>query len=150
MRVNQPLVAGRPIKVKLTTEIRQANQKENVTIEAKGQYYIKDEATFLRFIENNDTGNVNTIIKIADGEVLILRSGAVKMRQFFAKGKKAIGNYESPHGVFELLTDTNNIEFTPSKHSLKGKLFLAYQLQMQGDQVGRYAMTITYEEEKAR
>jgi uncharacterized beta-barrel protein YwiB (DUF1934 family) len=145
--VNQPLVVGRPIKVRLTTEIRQANQKENVTIEAKGQYYIKDESTFLRFIEEHDMGAVNTIVKIAEGDVLILRSGAVKMRQVFAKGKKAIGSYESPHGTFELLTDTNNIEFKPSKHSLKGKLFLAYQLQMQGDQVGRYAMTITYEEE---
>ncbi|MDF0726654.1 DUF1934 domain-containing protein [Cytobacillus sp. S13-E01] len=147
--VDQSLAAGHPIKVKLVTEIRQDNRKQHVAIEANGQYYIKDDATFLRFTERQEAGDVNTIVKISSHGVLILRSGAVKMRQVFIKGKQAIGSYESPYGSFELLTDTNNIEFKPSKHShRKGNLFLAYLLQMQGDKVGRYTMTITYEEAK--
>jgi uncharacterized beta-barrel protein YwiB (DUF1934 family) len=138
---------GTPVQLKFVTEINDQNQKQTVAFHANGQYYIKGNHTYLTFIEPNELGEVKTIVKIKESEVLILRSGAVKMRQQFRKGELAIGSYQSQAGNMEMLTKTNDIEYKFYDKSQKGKLFLAYTLVLQGEPTGRYSITITFKEE---
>ena len=78
-------LAGLPVHVHFVTEIREGARKETVAFEANGQYYVKGQGTYVTFQEPNEQGEVKTIIKIQDEQVLIMRSGAVSMRQTHVK-----------------------------------------------------------------
>ena len=46
----------------------------------------------------------------------------------------------------DLLTFAHNIEY--KQMTQKGRLFLTYDLEVQGQPTGKYALTITFKEEK--
>lgn len=139
--------AGTPIQLKFVTEISDRGRKENVAFEANGLYYIKGNSTYLSFHEPHQAGDVKTIIKINDSDVLILRSGAVKMRQLYKKKEETKGTYQNQAGTFEMKTKTNTIEYRWYKGSRKGKLFLSYLLTLHGEAAGRYTITILFRED---
>ncbi|MFT4415345.1 DUF1934 domain-containing protein [Fredinandcohnia humi] len=137
---------GTPIQIKFVTEIKDGLQKEHVAFDANGLYYIKGNSTYLSFEEKQETGTVKTIIKISNEEVLILRSGNVKMRQVYRKKEVTRGTFENALGTFEVLTKTNNIEYKWFKNSNKGSLFLSYELSLQGEKSGLYTISIMFKE----
>ncbi|MCA1032144.1 DUF1934 domain-containing protein [Bacillus timonensis] len=141
---------GTPIKLKFVTEIRDGTRKENIAFETKGVYFRKNEATYLTFEEERpkEAGRVKTVVKISDGGVLILRSGAVKMRQSYIKKETTYGLYQSEMGQLEMETYTNNLTYDWLHKTKKGKLYLTYQLKMQGQEAGRYTITILFKEEQ--
>lgn len=102
-------LAGLPVHVHFVTEIREGARKETVAFEANGQYYVKGQGTYVTFQEPNEQGEVKTIIKIQDEQVLIMRSGAVSMRQTHVKGEWTTGTYTSELGTFVLQTKTDNV-----------------------------------------
>lgn len=132
-----------PIRLKLVTEIRDgAGRKELLTIEEEGTLYSKEDATFLAYKEMmENVGQISNVIKIKGDEVSIMRSGGVSMRQTYKKGAKTSGSYQSPYGMMEMVAKTENIDFTNRTESRKAKLILSYQLQMQGEWVGRHRLT---------
>lgn len=136
-----------PIRLKLVTEIRDgAGRKELLTIEEEGTLYSKEDATFLAYKEMmENVGQISNVIKIKDGEVSIMRSGGVSMRQTYRKGATTSGSYQSPYGMMEMVAKTENIDFTNHTESRKAKLILSYQLQMQGEWVGRHRLTFMIE-----
>lgn len=137
---------GTPIELKFVTEIKDGPRKENVAFDANGLYYIKGENTYLQFDEKQEAGTVKTVIKISEKEVLILRSGIVKMRQVYRKNETTNGSFQNQMGNFNLTTKTNNIEYKWYKNSRKGKLFLAYELSLQGEKSGLHKIAITFKE----
>jgi uncharacterized beta-barrel protein YwiB (DUF1934 family) len=145
--VSDVSTTGTPIHLKFVTEINDQGRKDHVAFDANGQYYIKGNTTYLSFIERQEYGDVKTIIKIKESEVLILRSGAVTMRQLHRNKEVTSGTYQNPAGTFETITKTNNIEFKWYKNKQRGKLFLTYTLKLQGEDAGRYSITITFKEE---
>nr|WP_309098252.1 DUF1934 domain-containing protein [Fredinandcohnia onubensis] len=138
--------AGVPIDLKFVTEIKDGPRKENVAFDANGLYYIKGDNTYLQFDEKQETGTVKTVIKISEKEVLILRSGQVKMRQVYRKNATTQGSFQNQHGTFDLTAKTNNIEYKWYKNSRKGTLFLAYELSLHGEVSGLHKITITFKE----
>ncbi|MEI2401253.1 DUF1934 domain-containing protein, partial [Paenibacillus phytohabitans] len=108
---------GTPITLKFVTEIKEGLRKENVAFDANGLYYIKGNNTYLQFDEEQEAGTVKTVIKISEKEVLILRSGQVKMRQVYRKNETTNGSFQNQLGTFDLKTKTNNIEFKWYKNS---------------------------------
>ena len=136
-----------PIRLKLVTEIRDgAGRKELLTIEEEGTLYSKEDATFLAYKEMmENVGQISNVIKIKDGEDSIMRSGGVSMRQTYRKGAITSGSYQSPYGMMEMVAKTENIDFTNRTDSRKAKLILSYQLQMQGEWVGRHRLTFMIE-----
>lgn len=132
-----------PIRLKLVTEIRDgAGRKELLTIEEEGTLYSKEDATFLAYKEMMESvGQISNIIKIKGDEVSIIRSGGVSMRQTYKRGATTSGSYQSPYGMMEMVAKTENVDFTNRTESKKAKLILSYQLQMQGEWVGRHRLT---------
>ncbi|WP_027408059.1 DUF1934 domain-containing protein [Anoxybacteroides tepidamans] len=141
--------SGTPIRLKHVTDIRDGNRKETIVFEADGLYYVKGDVSYLTFEESQEIGKVKTIVKIAQDEVTVLRSGAVHMRHVFRKNAETEGNYRTPFGAWAMKTKTNNIEYCYNEKTKKGQLFLSYILQMQNERVGRHAVTITFREESA-
>ncbi|HDR6273581.1 DUF1934 domain-containing protein [Bacillus cereus] len=141
-------LAGLPVHVHFVTEIREGARKETVAFEANGQYYVKCQGTYVTFQEPNEQGEVKTIIKIQDEQVLIMRSGAVSMRQTHVKGEWTTGTYTSELGTFALQTKTDNVLFKWSDEKKKGQLFLTYALLLSEQEAGRYTITINLKEAK--
>ncbi|MEH7222215.1 DUF1934 family protein [Bacillus sp. JJ1566] len=137
---------GTPIDLKFVTEIKDGPRKENVAFHANGLYYLKGNNTYLQFDEKQEAGTVKTVIKISEKEVLILRSGIVKMRQVYRKNETTNGSFQNQVGNFDLTVKTNNIEYKWYKNSQKGTLFLAYELSLHGEKSGLHKITITFKE----
>lgn len=137
---------GTPIALNFVTEIKDGPRKENVAFDANGLYYLKGDNTYLQFDEKQEAGTVKTVIKITEKEVLIIRSGQVKMRQVYRKNETTNGTFQNNLGTFNLTTKTNNIEYKWYKNSRKGTLFLAYELSLQGEKSGLHKITITFKE----
>lgn len=138
----------KPISVKLVTEIHDNNRQETVSLHGEGQRYEKAGSTFLSFseIHEDDEQKVNTVVKIDEEKVLIIRSGSVSMRQVFAKGKTTIGNFEYQFGTMQMETTTEHINYHFRNQTKKGKLDLAYHVKLQGQPSGRHRMTLLFED----
>ncbi|MFC4184144.1 DUF1934 domain-containing protein [Saccharococcus thermophilus] len=135
---------GIPMQLKQVTDIRDGVRKETVVLEAKGIYYIKENAMYLHFEEQQEIGSIRTVVKITNDEVLVMRSGAVHMRHAFRKTEETTGHYRTSFGQWTMKTKTDQIEFHYDDKRKKGRLFVSYQLQMQNEQTGRHAMTIMF------
>jgi uncharacterized beta-barrel protein YwiB (DUF1934 family) len=136
-----------PVKILVKTDIRTGGSKETFELTAFGRYYKKNGSRFLQYDEENEAGTVKTIVKMAEGEALILRSGAVKMRLPFRMNKKMRGSYEMPFGTMEMLTLTKGLSQSFDDSSGTGSFDLLYEMKMQGSQAGTYHLAITFEEE---
>lgn len=142
---------GTPVKVKFATEIKRGLEKEHVAFEANGLYYIKDTASYLTFDETINHTAIKTTLKISSEEILIMRSGeALAMQQKFRRKERTTGLYQTQFGRFDMVTDTENIEYQWNEKSGRGRLFVTYLMQLQGDRegMGRHSMTIHFKEEK--
>ena len=140
-------LAGLPVHVHFVTEIREGARKETVAFEANGQYYVKGQGTYVAFQEPNEQGEVKTIIKIQDEQVLIMRSGAVSMRQTHVKGEWTTGTYTSELGTFALQTKTDNVLLN-GRMKRKRTTLLTYALLLSEQEAGRYTITINLKEAK--
>jgi uncharacterized beta-barrel protein YwiB (DUF1934 family) len=131
-----------PMKINVKTTIHQQGGKEVHELAVFGRYLEKDGASFLKYEEVQDEGNIRTIVKVAGDEALILRGGAVKMRLPFRLHKKQQGSYEMPFGTFETITLAKRIA-----HS-EGLIDILYDFSMQGSHAGTYHLEITFQEDK--
>lgn len=145
----EEVTAAQPITVKTVTEIRHRGDKQMVSVEAKGYLYHKDDAMILTYEEEMpEAGRVKTTVKMKESEVVIIRSGAVSMRQVFRKGASTTGSYRTPYGTMEMETTTENIQSDWRDATEKGKLFLTYLLKIQGEETGRHCVTVMFKGNK--
>ena len=136
-----------PVKIHLKTDITVGKESDSFELVSFGRYYEKGDAVFLKYDEVQEDGTTHTIVKITDGQALILRSGAVKMRMAFNESEELNGSYESQLGTLMLTTKTKKLSHIQKDSALEGEFNLSYKLIMQGSAVGDYNMTITYKEE---
>ncbi|WP_445488919.1 DUF1934 domain-containing protein [Niallia sp. 03133] len=136
-----------PVKIHVKTHIYNGKNKESIEWIGFGQYLEKDNSQYIKYEEIIEEGTIKTIIKFSGDEGLILRSGAVKMRLSFQLNKQRIGSYESPYGVFQLVTDTKRLEWEKEADQTAGLLDILYDLNTQGSKNGTYHMTINFKEE---
>jgi uncharacterized beta-barrel protein YwiB (DUF1934 family) len=131
-----------PVKINVKTTI---DHEETFELVLFGQYYKKENASYLQYEEVMEEGSVRTIVKMTPGEGLILRSGAVKMRLPFQVNRKMNGSYEMPFGRFETTTKTKKIEH--SFDNGQGRIDILYDFTMQGSPAGTYHLEITFQED---
>lgn len=144
-RTNSPEL---PSSLTPTTLSQESAEPETYELITFGQYQETQTATYLRYQEALEVGTVNTTVKITNDEMLILRSGALKMRMVFRPGKPVSGTYHSPHGYMEIVTEAQNFTHDYNNKSNKGHITLKYDLSMQETLAGTYHLDIKYEEER--
>jgi uncharacterized beta-barrel protein YwiB (DUF1934 family) len=132
-----------PVKVKVKTTI---DNKESFELVVFGQFFEKDNASFLKYEEAHEEGTVRTIVKLAGDEALILRGGAVKMRLPFRLNTRLNGSYELPFGVIETTTLARELDFHVDNG--KGRIAIVYDFAMQGELAGRYQLEISFQAEQ--
>ena len=136
------------VTIQLNTTISNGEAEETYELLTFGTLQNKGGTWYLRYDEvHNDMENVHTILKWALEEVFIMRTGKVKMRQRFIKDLMTVGTYESPYGAMQMLTTTKNMDHTYNEDTKEGSMLLMYDLNMNGNDIGRYKMEIKYKEE---
>lgn len=132
-----------PVKITVKTTI---DEQEAVELTVFGRFYQKNQASFLRYVEVMDEGDVRTIVKVSAEDALILRSGALKMRLPFRLHEKRTGSYEMPFAAFETTTMTKRLEHSYQQGC--GQIDIVYDFAMSGSGGGTYRLEITFQEDK--
>jgi len=125
-----------PVKVKVKTVIN----KEPYELTAFGRYSEKGDSTYLQYDEMMPEGTIHTTVKLKNGEVLILRKGAVDMRLHFIPNQTTPGTFHTEHG--SMLTEARTKKISIDA----GQVEVRYDLKIQGSHAGSYQMNINYEE----
>jgi uncharacterized beta-barrel protein YwiB (DUF1934 family) len=135
------------VNINIKTTIFQDNRKEIIVTKATGRFYLKEQASYLQYEEESEEGSIRTIVKLAEEEVLILRSGAVKMRMPLILNKEVKGSYELPFGQFETAAIAKKIEHFYDMESGAGYINLRYDFSLQGSHAGTYDLEISFQED---
>ncbi|OMF29102.1 hypothetical protein BK133_18360 [Paenibacillus sp. FSL H8-0548] len=96
-------------KVRMTLESMQDGSSHIHTYE--GEWFRKEKSIFIRYSEpavegDPKAGEVRTLLKYRQGELSIMRRGAIESEQLFVQGQKRIGRYQSSMTSFVLETET--------------------------------------------
>ncbi|MDQ0218546.1 DUF1934 domain-containing protein [Peribacillus cavernae] len=135
------------IKVMLRTTIDNGSETDTFELTAFGTKFSKGNALYLQYTEESENGKTQTTIKYKESETLLMRSGAVKMRQVFSLAEITNGHYESMYGTMAMQTRTKLVSHIWNVEKREGKFLFDYDLFMQGDLLGQYEMVIAYKEE---
>jgi uncharacterized beta-barrel protein YwiB (DUF1934 family) len=137
-----------PVQIHVLSEIRNKNDNEKDSIEVRttGEYFLKGKTIYLRYEEEHELGFVKTTVKIAENEVVVMRSGAVTMKQRFIEGTQTLTDYSTPFGKLQLETNTESLLFDTQE--LEGKLIILYDLQIDEKEKHVHKLMITYMEEQ--
>ena len=136
-----------PVKVTVKTAIYSGKEKETFELTTFGRYYTKASSSYLQYDEVMEEGDVHTTVKISGDEVLILRSGAIKMRLHFLLNKKTPGDYKTPYGLLETSALTKRLDTNFDENEQRGHVDLLYDMAIQGTSAGTYHLTINFKEE---
>lgn len=140
--------AKTPVKVAMTTNMQQEDERETIQLNADGEMYEKQEWTYVRFEEELEgIGRVQTTLKIGNAEVMVLRSGAVAMRQVYAYGERTEGTYDMGYGRLHTEAVTDHLAVTKANLGWVMHIDFHYRLVLQGTPVGRYEISIVIEED---
>ena len=136
-----------PVKVTVKTAIYSGKEKETFELTTFGRYYKKANSSYLQYDEVMEEGDVHTTVKISGDEVLILRSGAIKMRLHFLLNKKTPGNYQTQYGLLQTSALTKRLDTDFNETKQEGHVDLLYYMAIQGSNAGTYHLMINYKEE---
>jgi uncharacterized beta-barrel protein YwiB (DUF1934 family) len=142
------MLESTPIQLTVLSEIHNGKDDEKETIEVKttGEYVQKGKTQYIRYEEEHELGYVKTTVKITGNEVVVMRSGAVSMKQRFSKGVLTLTDYTTPFGKLQLETKTKSL--TIDTNELEGKLVILYDLQIDEKEKHVHKLVLTYKEEQ--
>ncbi|WP_226527912.1 DUF1934 domain-containing protein [Metabacillus niabensis] len=137
-----------PIQIHVLSEICKEHEqdKEIIEMNTTGEQFLKGNTVYLRYGEDHELGSVKTTVKIVPGEVMVMRSGAVTMKQRFIQGQKTMTDYATPFGKLQLEINTNSL--TIDKTELEDRLVILYDLQIDEKEKHVHKLMITYKEDK--
>lgn len=104
-----------------------------VELISPGTWYEKNGTQYVRYEESSVTGmdGVKTTIKIYDGSIVLLRTGAVNMRHQYILGEERETVYETPFGEIPMAVKTH--ELTVDFHDGTGHVHLGYDISVEGE-----------------
>ena len=139
---------AKEVMVRLKTRIEHEDDAENIELVTFGTLHHMPNATYVRYIEHvENNGKINTTVKYDGNEMLIIRTGAVKMKQLYKIGSITEGSYDSIHGTLDLSTHTIALNHTVNKETNEEEFTVSYHLFLQDENVGHYHLTLTVKEE---
>ncbi|HHU19012.1 MAG TPA: DUF1934 domain-containing protein [Bacilli bacterium] len=139
------------VKVSLQTEIDDAHDKQQTTVEAKGELFETDRQTVIRFTEKSDEQpDVATMITIKSDQVSIKRSGAVEMNQQFRPAQITETIYRHQFGSIRMETETLDFRYKPlTSTNTTAELALDYSTKLDGEEERAHKLLLTIEEDKS-
>lgn len=140
--------SGKTVKIKLVSSIIPTEgELEQYEMWLEGSCVEKGNSHYLRYEEVQDDLQIQTTIKLNEGNSFIMRKGGVNMRLPLNPDLRENGHYESPFGSLPLSTDTHQlaIEVVQSE-KVSGQFKTQYDLIIGGNSVGHYKLDIQFTE----
>ncbi|SDB86150.1 DUF1934 domain-containing protein [Shouchella lonarensis] len=104
-----------------------------------GDLYIKDGCTYLTFKEEraHQEEEIQTTLKWDETTLLLIRRGAVTMRQPFIDGQETCGRYVTAHMSCETKATTEQLAVeVPLSRGEHGHIHVRYGFWLQGQETG--------------
>ncbi|MDC3414960.1 DUF1934 domain-containing protein [Aquibacillus sp. 3ASR75-11] len=137
-----------PVSIDLTTEIRELDHVESITIEESGTLIKKGNINVLTFVEHREEAeDILALITIQPGKVSVKRSGGVEMHQVFKRKQTTENVYRHEYGTLHMETYTDQISYHQLGNQKKGELFVSYQVKLNGEQKRKHRLTLSFKEE---
>jgi uncharacterized beta-barrel protein YwiB (DUF1934 family) len=130
-----------PVSIHVQSVVNEGTDTEKIEFQTTGQYYLKNNKIYLVYHEEHELGKVKTTVKAHDTEVLIMRSGAIRMKQHFLPNVQTKTLYRMPFGELELGVETKEIDVR------SGTIRLVYDMLVDNDQRHLHTLTIAFKEE---
>lgn len=112
---------------------RDADGKDTeIELFSNGRYYEKNGAKYIMYEESETIGTegVKTTIKALPNSVVLIRSGATKMRHEYIVGAENKSMLQTPAGDLELIIKTH--KYTNDIVDGKGTVHLGYDISIAG------------------
>lgn len=137
-----------PIKLKLITTITHKDQEpETIELWSTGTLMRKRDQVYLQYEEVLENKKMTTTLRFGNKDAIIMRNGDIKMRLPFTLQALQRGHYETAFGSMPVLTMTNEMLFEEAQDgSNAGKFIINYDLIIDEETVGNYALQFTYTE----
>lgn len=133
-----------PVNISVRTKIEKDGESDLLELKAAGRWFRKGGSTYLQYDEELEEGTVHTTVKMKGEDVLILRSGAVKMRLHLLAEKETSGTYESPYGLLQTVASTKRLTQFLHEGESRGSVEAVYNFSILGEHVGTYHLRIEY------
>lgn len=122
------------ILVKVKSIQRDADGKDTeIELFSNGRYYEKNGAQYIMYEESESIGveGTKTTIKALEDAVVLIRTGATKMRHKYIVGVENESMLNTPAGEIPMTIKTH--EYTNDIVDGDGKLHLGYDISIAGD-----------------
>ncbi|WP_017725946.1 DUF1934 domain-containing protein [Halalkalibacterium ligniniphilum] len=138
----------RPITITFKTRIERQGETEEYEFNARGELYHRGSQDYLRFEEGvSESEKVQTTIKWDGRELILIRQGAILMRQAFITGIETSGRYVTPQASWETKANTERVLVQWPQGKRRGVLHLRYHFTLQGQDTGVHEVRLTLEED---
>lgn len=137
---------GVPIKINLTTTIKQPEQSEKFTFSENGQAVYIGDTLYLRYQESAEDGTkVPVTMKIkADNTIQLHRHGQADLRLLFDVNNKGLSKYRTPAGLLDIKVSTKRLISKIEQKPLNGQVIIDYDLAVGGQYVGNYNIQLQF------
>lgn len=119
--------------------------EEQIEMVTTGSIYEKNDKLYIRYIDtalDTDT-QTRTSIKINNEQVSITRFGATNTHMVFEKGVSHFAPYETPFGIFEIKTHTNDISLEKNETDLKLEVEYMIEIDKMSSNIARFELLAT-------
>ncbi|MDT8860481.1 DUF1934 family protein [Alkalihalobacillus sp. MEB130] len=141
----------RIVKMRFQTKINHDDHTESYEFTTRGELFHKGNQDYLRFQEalsENDT--VQTTMKWDGRELMLIRQGAILMRQGFIVGEETFGRYVTPDASWETTASTDKLLVQWPSGKSRGRIQLTYKFSLQGQDTGTHQVRLTLEEDTTK
>ncbi|MBM7543971.1 DUF1934 domain-containing protein [Periweissella beninensis] len=137
---------GVPIKINLTTTIKQPEQSEKFTFSENGQAVYIGDTLYLRYQESAENGTkVPVTMKIkTDNTIQLRRHGQADLRLLFDVNNKGLSKYRTPAGLLDIMVSTKRLISKIEQKPLNGQVIIDYDLAVGGQYVGNYNIQLQF------
>ncbi|HET7615596.1 MAG TPA: DUF1934 domain-containing protein [Bacillales bacterium] len=137
-----------PVVIDLTSKVNDGTGDETTKNRVKGTLHAKGPLTYIKYNEEVDESadSVRNVVKIGEEAVTIIRNGGVSMNQRFEEGQTTEGTYGTPFGTMRMETATKRFDYEWKSEEGKGEMVLAYELVLQGRDLGRVTLIFSIRE----
>lgn len=138
----------RSVKLRFQTKINHDGHTDSYEFTTRGELFHKGSQDYLRFEEDlSDTNSVQTTMKWDGRELMLIRQGAILMRQGFIAGEETLGRYVTTEASWETKAVTDKLSVQWPSGKSRGRIKLIYTFMLQGQETGTHEIRLTLEED---
>ncbi|MDN6195155.1 MAG: DUF1934 domain-containing protein [Atopostipes suicloacalis] len=139
------LTKGQAARIILETTIVQEEKVFRNTFDEMGRIVSMNDHYYLRFVEEDDSGKIPTVIKISsEGTVTVIRHSENKTHLEFDEETDTYTNYQTPAGLMKMRVKTSRINLSYQGSPFAGEVEVDYHIYNKEIELGTYQIRLRF------